>query len=332
MVGIVTNGLVMRMLTTKDERDAYWLALSIVSLGAVVGSLGLPKTAVQLVAENMGLNRSGRTRRVIYTVLGLGVFGTLAASLIYLLVGGLVGTLLHSPALVGVTGLLAGWIAISVVQEITAETFRGFHDIRWATLLGGLATGGKSGGLIMRILLLGILALIGVKSEVTDLATVMLVCMGSGSVSVLLSIWLLRRKVSSLGSRVAQEEEEPVSPKEVLSDAIPFLAIALTAFVLQSADIWILGFFDEEVAVYSAASKLVTFVAMPLLIVNLVMPPIAAEMYAQGKTTKLERTLRTFSTLAGVPSLLVLTVFMLLGEPILGLVYGKDSDRRLGRA
>jgi O-antigen/teichoic acid export membrane protein len=184
----------------------------------------------------------------------------------------------------------------------------------------------------MRILLLGILALIGVKSEVTDLATVMLVCMGSGSVSVLLSIWLLRRKVSSLGSRVAQEEEEPVSPKEVLSDAIPFLAIALTAFVLLSSDIWILGFFDEEVAVYSAASKLVTFVAMPLLIVNLVMPPIAAEMYAQGKTTKLERTLRTFSTLAGVPSLLVLTVFMLLGEPILGLVYGKDSDRRLGRA
>jgi O-antigen/teichoic acid export membrane protein len=332
IVGIVTNGLVMRMLTTKDERDAYWLALSIVSLGAVVGSLGLPKTAVQLVAENMRLNRSGRTRRVIYTVLGLGVFGTLAASLIYLLVGGLVGNLLHSPALVGVTGLLAGWIAISVVQEITAETFRGFHDIRWATLLGGLATGGKSGGLIMRILLLGILALIGVKSEVTDLATVMLVCMGSGSVSVLLSIWLLRRKVSSLGSRVAQEEEEPVSPKEVLSDAIPFLAIALTAFVLQSADIWILGFFDEEVAVYGAASKLVTFVAMPLLIVNLVMPPIAAEMYAQGKTTKLERTLRTFSTLAGVPSLLVLTVFMLLGEPILGLVYGKDSDRRLGRA
>jgi O-antigen/teichoic acid export membrane protein len=117
MVGIVTNGLVMRMLTTKDERDAYWLALSIVSLGAVVGSLGLPKTAVQLVAENMRLNRSGRTRRVIYTVLGLGVFGTLAASLIYLLVGGLVGNLLHSPALVGVTGLLAGWIAISVVPQ-----------------------------------------------------------------------------------------------------------------------------------------------------------------------------------------------------------------------
>jgi hypothetical protein len=232
----------------------------------------------------------------------------------------------YSSLLVGVTGLMAGWIAIAVVQEITAETFRGFHDIRLATLLGGLATGGKSGGVIMRVLLLGILALLWVRSGHTDLATVLLVSIGSGSASVLLSCWLLYGKVSSLGSSEGtQEEEEPVSAKEVLEDAIPFLAIAMTAFVLQTADIWILGALGSgtDVAVYSAASKLVTFVAMPLLIVNLVLPPIVAEMYAQGQTGRLERTLRTFSTLAGVPSLLVLIVFMLLGGPILGLVYSK---------
>ena len=245
-------------------------------------------------------------------------------SLAYLLGGNLVSEhLFHSSLLVGVTGLLAGWIAIAVVQEITAETFRGFHDIRLATLLGGLATGGKSGGVIMRVLLLGILALLWVRSGHTDLATVLLVSIGSGSASVLLSCWLLYGKVSSLGSKAT--EEEPVSTREVLDDAIPFLAIAMTAFVLQTADIWILGALGSgtDVAVYGAASKLVTFVAMPLLIVNLVLPPIVSEMYAQGQTGRLERTLRTFSTLAGVPSLLVLMVFMLLGGPILGLVYSK---------
>jgi O-antigen/teichoic acid export membrane protein len=46
-------------------------------------------------------------------------------------------------------------------------------------------------------------------------------------------------------------------------------------------------------------------------------------MYAQGQRGRLERTLRTFSTLAGVPSLQILIVFMLLGGPILGLVYSK---------
>ena len=34
--------------------------------------------------------------------------------------------------------------------------------------------------------------------------------------------------------------------------------------------------------------------------------------------------LRTFSTLAGFPSLLVLIVFMLLGGPISGLIYGEQ--------
>jgi O-antigen/teichoic acid export membrane protein len=81
---------------------------------------------------------------------------------------------------------------------------------------------------------------------------------------------------------------------------------------------------DTSVAVYANASRLVTFVVMPLLVVNLVMPPIVAEMYAQGRIARLERTLRAFSTLAGVPALLVLVGFMLLGGPILGLLYNQD--------
>jgi O-antigen/teichoic acid export membrane protein len=325
MFGIVTNALVMRMLPTDLERNAYVLALSIISLGAVVGSLGLPKTVVRLIAENMGVDRPDRTRRVIRTVLGLGVLGTLGISFAYLLIGDFVGNLLNSPVLVALTGLMAGWIAIAVVQEITAEAFRGFHDIRLATLLGGLATGGKSGGLIMRVVLLGLLALLWLRSGQTSLPTVMLVCIGSGSVSAVLSLWLLYGKVSSLDPSAGTqgEDEEPVSAKEVLDDAIPFLVIALTSFVLLSADVWILGYFDEDVAVYGMASRLVTFVAMPLLVVNLVLPPIVAEMYARGQRGRLERTLRTFSTLAGFPSLLILIVFMLLGGPILGLVYGE---------
>src|SRR5215216_766438 len=325
MVGILTASLLTFVISPK-EVGAYNLALTIVSFGALIGALGLPKTVVRLVAENAGLNRSWRTRRVIYTVLGLGIVGTLLTSLAYFLVLGdlIERRLFESPLLAGVTGLIAGWIAIAIVQEITAETFRGFHDIRWATLLGGFPTAGKSGGLIMRLLLLGILALLAVKGAGVDLKTVMLVSIGAGSVSLLLSCWLLYGKVSSLGSKAT--EEEPVSTKEVLDDALPFLAIAMTAFVLQEADIWILGALDSTtaVAVYANASKLVTFVVMPLLVVNLVMPPIVAEMYAQGNTARLERTLRAFSTLAGVPSLLVLVGFMLLGRPILGLVYNGD--------
>jgi O-antigen/teichoic acid export membrane protein len=61
---------------------------------------------------------------------------------------------------------------------------------------------------------------------------------------------------------------------------------------------------------------------MPLLVIDLVLPPVIAEMYNQDKAGRLERTLRSISTLSGVPSLLFLTIFMLLRGQILGLVYG----------
>ena len=321
-IGVVTNGLLARMLS-PSEFGAYFLALSIISFGAIVGALGLTKTTIRFVAESVGLDRPGRARKMILTVLGIGVLGSIGVGLAYwLVVGDLLGEyLFHSSALVAVTGLTAGLIAISVMQEITAETFRGFHDIRTATLLGGLATGGSSGGILMRIMFVGCLVLVWVGGAETDLWTVMLVCVGAGSVSLVLSGLFLRGKLASLGPQGA---ENPASPKEVMRDAIPILAISLTTFVLLSADIWILGALgsSEEVAVYGATSRLVILIAMPLLVTNLVVPPIVAEMYAQGRTVELERTLRMFSTLAGVPSLLVLLAFIFLGGPMLGLVYG----------
>jgi len=323
-IGIVTNGVLTRLLT-KQEFGVYLLAFSIISLGAVIGSFGLPKTVLRFVAESMTLGQPGRARRAIYMALGLGGVGTLCICLAYVfIVGDLVSRhLFHSSALVAIIGLTAGWMAISTMQEIMAESFRGFHDIRMATLFGGLATGGKSGGLIMRVVLLACLALVGLASGWdTDLRTVMLASIGSGAASALLAVLFLHKRLKSLGTQGA---DDPISTKDTLHDALPIVAISLTSFILLSAaDLWILSIFrsKEEVGLYGAAARLVTLIAMPLLLTNLVLPPIIAEMYAQGRTGTLERTLRSFSTLSGVPSLLVLIVFMLLGGPILGVVYG----------
>jgi O-antigen/teichoic acid export membrane protein len=322
-ITVVTNGLLARMLS-PGEFGAYLLVLSIISVGAVIGSLGLPKTVVQFIAKDMVLEQPGRAQKAIRTTLKLGVLGALGVSLAYVLIGGeLVGQyLFHSPLLVAVTGLTAGWMAISVMQEIVAESFRGFHDIRMATLFGGVATGGKSSGLIMKGMLLAILVLLWSMSGQTDLRTVMLVSVGSGAASALLALLLLHRRVSSLDTEGA---ENPVSAQDTLRDAFPILFISLTSFILLSAaDLWILGAFrsQSEVAVYGAAARLVALIVMPLLITNLVLPPVIAEMYAEGKTARLERTLRAYSTISGVPSLLIIIAFVLLGGPILGLVYG----------
>jgi O-antigen/teichoic acid export membrane protein len=59
-----------------------------------------------------------------------------------------------------------------------------------------------------------------------------------------------------------------------------------------------------------------------LLIVNAVVPPLIAEMYAQGKKRELEQALRIIATIAGIPAFGIVLVFILFRGPILGLVYG----------
>lgn len=321
-IGLATNAILARMLSPQ-EFGAYFLALSIVSFGAIVGCQGLNKSAVRFVAESLGLGRHDRARRVVALIAGLGALGALVSGGGYLLVGGFVGErLFNSPALVAVTALIAGWIALSTMQELFAETFRGFHDIQRATIFGGVATGGNSAGLLMRLFLIAGLVVLWLSAEEASLTTVMLIIVGSASVSALISGWALRARVLSLGS--GDSKGDGVALGEVLHVSAPLLVNNVTAFFLMQSDIWILGAFgsQEEVAIYGAASRFVALVTMPLMIVNAVLPPIIAELYARGERARLERTMRPFATLAGIPSLMALGLFALAGGPILGFVYG----------
>jgi O-antigen/teichoic acid export membrane protein len=65
-------------------------------------------------------------------------------------------------------------------------------------------------------------------------------------------------------------------------------------------------------------------------VIHLVLPPVIAEMCNQDKTGRLKRTLRSYSTLYGVPCVLFLTVFMLLGGQILGASLRRLLQERCG--
>jgi O-antigen/teichoic acid export membrane protein len=61
---------------------------------------------------------------------------------------------------------------------------------------------------------------------------------------------------------------------------------------------------------------------MPLMIVNAVVPPLIAETYVKGKKAELQRALRVATTLASIPAIILVIVFILGGERALGLIYG----------
>src|SRR5215211_8366697 len=144
--GLISSALLARLLAPQ-VLGTYFLAYSILNVGTTLGALGLTGTVVRLVAQGMGLNLFGRVRRVISIVLGVGTLGALGVGLAYLLFGDyLARALFDAPALAAITGLVAGWIIVGSLQGVLGETFRGFHDIRLASILGGQTTGGGAAG------------------------------------------------------------------------------------------------------------------------------------------------------------------------------------------
>jgi O-antigen/teichoic acid export membrane protein len=325
VMALASSTLLARLLSPA-ELGTFFLAYSVVGLCTAVGALGLIKAIVRFVAESVGLHQYVRTRRAIRLALGFGSLGAFVVGLSYLLFGGrLAASLFDSPALAAVAGVTAGWIVVSILQGIMVETFRGFHDIRLSITLGGVPNG--NGILTSGLLSLMLLMLLLSRGE-ANLATVMLLAATSGAASALLAGFFLRRRVNSLPQGASGAH---IRASEIMHVAWPLMITNVALLALAQSTLWIVGAFlpQEEVALYGAAYRLTVYVGFPLLIANMVTPPLIAEMHAQSRTRELEQTLRTIATTAGIPAFLVLTAFVLFGEPIMGLLFG-DYYREAG--
>src|SRR5215218_8956940 len=214
LFGLISSALLARLLT-PGALGTYFLAYSILNVGTSLGALGLTGAVVRLVAQNMGLNLFGRVRRVISVVVGVGTLGALGLGLAYLLLGDdLARIVFGAPALAAITGLVAGWIVVGTLQGVLGETFRGFHDVRLATILGGQTTGVAS-GLATVALLTASLFLLWVADGQATVATVVLLAICSGDVNTLVARWLLHRKVTNLHPPTPDEGGDP---KKVLRE------------------------------------------------------------------------------------------------------------------
>ena len=308
---LANQALLSRMLG-DDGFGLYVIAFSFVSVAAIAGQMGLHHTAVRFVAESFGLERPGRAREALRLVYRWAAVGAAAAFL--LLVAGpgrrLVIGVWEAPELAASMATLATWAVLISFQVITSESFRGFKDLRFAALFGGAVTG---------VLNTALLSVWFFGFGHTPIATALRIFVVSAAVSVGLGLLLLYRvHVSKL-----PEERGALDSRTLLDTAAPLWAITMVNNLLFHADRWILGAFatKAEIAVYGAAAQLVLLVSQPLVLINLLVPPYIAELYARGEKRRLERILRRTAAIAGLPAIGVLVAFTLFGGPILGLLY-----------
>lgn len=315
--GFAASALAAHLLSGPDF-GAYVLATTVVTTAAIIAHFGLPRTVVRLVADALARDERGRARGAIHTVARLNVVGGLAVGAILAFGGGqyLAHHLFHrSRGLATVMVFVGVWAAAEGIRLTFSETFRGFHDIRRASLLGDP----------MRSVLMALgFVVLKVTVDSTSLRTAVIVSLAASLATCVLAGGALWPRVRALHARTRR-----VAPALVLAIAIPLTLSDLTGMIVAQGDVWVVGAFrsSTDVGLYGAASRLVIMMSLPLFVMNGVVSPMIAELWAQGRTRALETMLRGATTLATIPSLLGFAVVALAGGPIMRIAYGPHFAR-----
>ncbi|MEO8425325.1 MAG: polysaccharide biosynthesis C-terminal domain-containing protein, partial [Actinomycetota bacterium] len=272
------------------------------------------RAAVRFVAASLAAHEPGRARAAIRTVFLYGVVASITLALALTLgLGGWFSRIIAptDPAILsGIIPIAAGWLIVTALQSLLVETFRGLQRFDLSTVLDALLVD------VLTVAIFGALYLAHQRPSLADLVLLSAVTTG---VAVLIAAGFMlgrMRRLSGPGE---------IKQRDIFSFAWPLLITNVAILLLgNGVDLWVMGPYvaPAVIASYGAATRLLVFVATPFLIVQGVTPPIVAELHAQGRTADMERALAAVATLAGIPSLLVLLLFVFFGTSVMGLVFG----------
>lgn len=315
LVTLVINALLTRLLP-PDEIGVYFLLFSFVSVLALVAQAGMQQAIVRLVAE---ARSTGSAYQVISTIRSAYLLVAIATLLVCAVFAGGAGKwvsslVFHLTLPDKMIYMAALWIAAFTFRGLIAETFRGLHDIKYASLFEGLLDG------LVFCCLLGVLYILYARGDLDQviLLAIMASCLNIFVASIILR-YHLKKKLHS-----TKEDDNTLKIRQIISTAWPLWVTSITLFTLAQADLWIMGMLREpsEVGVYGAIKRLAILVSTSLMIANSVVPPLIAEMNANKEHEKLERALRATATIAALPAFIALALFILVAEPVLRIIYG----------
>ena len=311
--GAAANVLIARTLQPGDV-GSYFVIVNLVSIVALISMLGLNQGVVRGVSEAMTRGRPAAAGGVVRTALKLTAVVSIALGIAYLLTGHAVGqNLFGSPSIADATAWISLFIPLTAFRLLVPEAFRGFNDIKWATILGDAAT---------NLTLALALAALVVGGWQTSLTEVLIISIALAGALVVLSMGRLGNKVKPLGV-------DSGGARALLWISLPLLATNLSWNLMVQIDTIVLGAFRSgaDVAYYVAGSRLAALLLVPLLIGMSFLAPLITELWTQQRFHDLERLLRLTSAATGLASGIGLLVLAVLGPWALTFLFGDYYQR-----
>ena len=318
----VLNLLLARGLSPQDY-GVYFVVLSTMIILATVGTLGMDRVVIRFVAARKSMGAWGDVRTIVWRCLRVVLAATaLLCVVFYLAMPWFFTEAVKAPAAVAFSGLLVLLLLVSTVQRQLAETFRGLNDIRSATLFGGFRNNGILSSVFTCCAILALWA-----SGALSLATVFVTTVCTSLLVVAIAGWTLWRRLHRTGSGEAPAQGE-WSTASVLHEGWPIWLSSLISVLRAQVGGWFAAGFDssDQVALFGVADRFSLLLMAPLTIVNMLLPPIVAELYARGENKRMERVVQAVGGLASLPCLAILGGILLAGRGLLGLLFGDHYE------
>ncbi len=327
LLGVLAQALMIFLLPrflNTEQYGAFSLLAPFMLLASVVGTLGLNDGNVRLLSEALAKSDSQRLKFVLRTSFWLTISIALVVSFAAAiwLVSSISKITDHSPAIVLGPTLVIG-IVLLALHLITAESLRGLHEIRIASLLSGGGTGGALVTLVFTLIVSLVYAwgLISLSSVMIAYVVSLAVVLPFG----LASLWrTYGRSMHELGS--ASPELPAPRLNELLAVAIPLMFVHLLVFFTMNADVWIVGwFFDlNDAGLYAAARRLMLMVTLPGQVAAQAVMSSIADLAARGRLSELENILRRTALFAAAPAAAVGALLLIIPGWILSTSCGPD--------
>lgn len=308
-LNLAVLGLLARLLS-PDEMGNYYLAFSLITAASTLGMLGMGQTMVRIVAAAVAMEDHRTVRQTILRSFGFGLIGGITAAITLYLLGPRLGLPLS------VMLMVALWAIAQTGQNLLAEAMRAFSDIRAATIFQNRTLSNLTLTVIFLILLTT-----GMAIEFRSLmGMIVLASIVAVAIGLLFLYLKLRTLLPVNGARPAQ-----IDQSHIFVQALPVFGVNAMGIIRAQIGVWIVAAFlsNEELALYGSATRLVYLVSVPLMtVVNALIPPIIAELFAKNQIARLERTIRSLASAATLVSGILTIIFVAGGNVILQLIFG----------
>lgn len=142
--------------------------------------------------------------------------------------------------------------------------------------------------------------------------------------TALVGAWIMDR---AFKKRVTPEDTiQPMPARDILALSLPMLMSATMTFIIGQTGVIMLGIFrpEAEVGYYSVAVRLATLTSFILQAINSMAGPKFSELYHSGKIDELFYVAQKSAKLIFWTTSPILLGFIILGKPILHLVFGAE--------